>query len=161
MEIKYLKSLQNYPVINGFKSKGVPESKIEQTEQQLGIKFPKAYKEYLFLAGELNDGLFGNAIEDNLSWAVEDFQQDAKEELARTGVSLGKPFWVFTSMDSCEQFDYFYLNESDNPVVYAWCAYDVNETSQHSGLPKGVRKLYNSFSEYVDACIEGHKKGMM
>ncbi len=156
MNIQYLKSLQNYPVINGFKSKGIPESKIEQTEQQLGIKFPKAYKEFLYLAGELNNGLFGNAVEDDLEWAVEDFQEVMKEELIDVGVNLGKPFWAFTAFNM-QSFDFFFLNEGENPPIYLFDPY--NRGKEDKNLPKGVIKSYNSFSEYVDACIDGHKKG--
>lgn len=159
MEILYLKSLQNYPIINGYKNEGVLLTEIEKVEHQLNIKFPKVYREFLFLAGKLNNGLFGNAIEDNLDWAVEDFQQDAAEELSEANVDLGKPFWVFTSMNGTEVFDFFYLNESENPAVYSWSRYDRKVLEQ--GLPIGTRKLHNSFSEYVDAAIEAHKKGIM
>lgn len=57
MEIKFLKKLENNKTINWDTIKGVSESKIKKVENRFGIKFPLAFKEYLYLAGDSSGGL--------------------------------------------------------------------------------------------------------
>lgn len=160
MEIQYLKSLEQFDTIDGLKNEGVSDAEIVIAETQLGIQFPKAYKEFLFLAGELNNGLFGNAVSSSLDWAIEDFQQDAKEELARKNITIPQPFWNFAEADGGEFFLFFFLNDGENPPIYAFETID-SDTIFEEGLPKGVRKISDTFSSRIDELIKHHKNGNM
>ena len=164
MEIQYLKNLEKeIENKNKFSSthftEGISEEAIEKVENELNVKFPKAYKEFLILAGEGVGFGFGNAIDHAFDWAVEDFQQNMQELLDEFKVNLQKKHWAFTSFNS-ESFDFFYLDGNDDPIVYLFDPYTTREVKDVS-LPKGVTKSYDKFSDYVNACIEGHKKGML
>lgn len=164
MEIKYLKNLIGFTdntKAGVYKNlSGISETEIITIENKLNIKFPTAYKEFLFLSGNAGSSFnFGNAIEDDLENAVDWFQEFAQDNIQEFGESLGRPFWVFTSLHSCEQFEFFYLDDGDNPPVYAWSMYDAIDKEKHENLPLGVRLFKKSFSEMVDYFIERHRKG--
>ncbi|WP_332453297.1 SMI1/KNR4 family protein [Chryseobacterium aquaticum] len=57
MEIIYLKKLKSSSSIGGRVIQGMQENEINTIEKKLKIKFPKAYKEFIFLAGKYSGGL--------------------------------------------------------------------------------------------------------
>lgn len=115
MEIKYLKSLENYKGNATFYKKGISIEEIEKLEQEFnnGDKFPIAYREYLFLAGDTN-ALYldeGNGHK----W----MQETSKNNIEEYNLDIGRPFWVISQVDNCMQFSFIYLDElEDNPKVY-------------------------------------------
>lgn len=165
MEIQYLITLKKeiesgYKFSSPNKTEGISEAKINQAEILLGIQFPKAYKEFLFLAGEGIGFGFGNAIDYAFDWAIEDFQQDAEEELARKNITIPQPFWNFAEADGGEFFLFFFLNDGENPPIYAFETID-SDTIFEEGLPKGVRKISDTFSSRIDELIKHHQNGNM
>ena len=148
MTIQHLKKLEQNKIIRNSKLEGVSESAIKQVEIRLNIKFPETYKEYLYLAGEYNGGLIMFPGHNDLATLSSDLQQKyLKEQLSYANLKIDRPFWVFTEMDSFEQFLFFYLDEdSIDPEVYGvtYC----KESDYY------VYDLGNKFSEYVDAVID-------
>ncbi|WP_299212931.1 hypothetical protein [uncultured Dokdonia sp.] len=59
MIIEYLSLIKKYPNLRDRKNEGVPVSIIENYEKENNIFFPKAYKEFLFLAGSRSNILSG------------------------------------------------------------------------------------------------------
>jgi hypothetical protein len=112
MEIKYLKKLEDYYNSNPKISKiGVPEQDIEKFEQKFNVKFPKAYKEFLSLAGN-RDNILGdwNRGFEHLDW----IQENLKESMRNVNLHL-KPFFVFAEYGR-DQALFFFLNDDDNPL---------------------------------------------
>jgi hypothetical protein len=92
---------------------GNPLEAIEKLEQEYneGRQFPRALREYLFLAGDFSYahcGLLGSIIEEN------EFE---RERLKRAGKTIERPFFVFEASDSDSLF--FYLDETaEDPQIY-------------------------------------------
>ncbi|UIR55063.1 SMI1/KNR4 family protein [Sphingobacterium sp. SRCM116780] len=145
MDLTYLKNLENYYINNPKISRiGISEQQIEKLEKELSIELPKAYKEFLNLAGD-RDNLLGdwNRGFDQLSW----IQEEIKESMTDVNLHL-KPFFVFAEY-SRDQALFFFLNEGENPSVYAY----YEERIEENGKEVFYIKFRNSFSEYIDRCI--------
>ena len=115
MEIKYLKKLQKRKGNSIFRREGISLSKIEELETlyNKGGAFPIAFREYLFLGGEMST--LGLDIGNGYKW----MQEAAKEGLELYEVSIDRPFFVIHQIDNCAQFAFFYLDEKeDNPKIY-------------------------------------------
>lgn len=96
------------------KSEGLSIYEIENLEQKYnyGKKFPKAFREYLFLSGEYFNGGF-----DTLGEGLDQLQKYAKEDMEMAGQILNKPFFAFDVLDS--MYSVILLDETDdNPKVY-------------------------------------------
>jgi hypothetical protein len=147
MEIKYLTKLKETPKIGRWENRGVPETKIEGLENQLKIKLPLAFKEYLFLAGEFNniigdwDGSFGD-----LDW----IQDQAKESMENVNLSL-KPYFAFAEYGR-DQFLFFFLNEGDNPAVYTYDEMKIHKDEQ--GNQTYYKMTKPSFVNFVEKHID-------
>lgn len=103
------------------KSEGLSISEIEKLEKKYnkGKVFPKAFREYLFLAGEYFNGGF-----DTLGEGLDELQELAKEELGVTGAKINRPFFVFDQLTGCEYFVFIYLDEDeDDPKTYVCSPY--------------------------------------
>lgn len=146
MNIQYLTKMKNTPVINGETNRGISEQKIEKLEQEFNIKFPKAYKEFLFLGGE-----YQNCIDDwNTDYQYLDWMQaNLKESMDDIDLHL-KPHFIFAEYNN-NQCMFFFLDEGENPPVYA---YYEDKIEDEAGKEVFYIKFRNSFSEYIDRCIE-------
>ena len=148
MEIEYLIKLKETPKIGNWKNEGIPEIKIKELENNLKIKLPFAFKEYLFLAGEFDNFLTGwNRGFENLEF----MQEEAKKTFQKEGLIL-KPFWCFAEYNHAESSLFFFLDEGDNPPVYSFIA--DKGLLDEKGNEVSYLKFRNSFSEYIDKCIE-------
>ena len=150
MEIQYLKKLQKNSKIGSQKIIGVTENEIQKVEKKYNIAFPKAYQEFLFLAGKYigNLPLYDTT---NLEDLAADWHQEIMwEELDRTNATkdFQRPFWQFAESNGCEQFAFFYLDDGDDPTVY---------TADYKGLDadkKEIKSLERPFSTFIDQTID-------
>ncbi len=148
MEIKYLMKLKKTPKIQGEKIEGVLEIEIKKVEDKFKIKFPQAYKEFLFLAGAYSGNICIQDTNDLESISDDEHQEMMNEEIERSGIKFERPFWLFAQANDCEQFWFFYLDEdSENPSVYAF------EYGSNPGDRK-IISLNKTFSELIDRQID-------
>ena len=111
MELTYLKKLEDFYNNNPKFSKiGVPEKKIEKLEQELNVKLPKAYKEFLFLAGNRDSIL--NPWERGFDY-LDLIQTNLKESMNDVSLHL-KPHFIFAEYGS-DQCLFFFLDEGAPP----------------------------------------------
>lgn len=114
MTIEYLKKIVENPVLDDFKNRPMSIEDIEKLEKKYnnGKEFPKAFREYLFLAGNFNN--FGL---DDLGEGLDELQNIAKEELDWCNQKIDRPFFTFSVYDSC--YSVIFLDETnENPKVY-------------------------------------------
>ena len=114
MEIKYLEVVRNNPRLNGFTNRPLTITQIEALEQTYneGNKFPQAFREYLFLAGDFNNFTF-----DDLGEGLDELQKIAYNELNRTGQAVNRPFFAFDVYNS--QYSVIFLDETkEDPEVF-------------------------------------------
>ncbi|PTX63780.1 hypothetical protein C8N46_101386 [Kordia periserrulae] len=122
-----MQKLEEYLIENNIKdSSGIPITEIENFEQKLNIKFPKAYKEYNELA---------------------------KANLKEYGLEhlITKDFWVIGEIYGSLYINFIYLDEGDDPPVYG-----LDMENYEDYPEKFFRKIANSFSEYVERAIDSY-----
>lgn len=127
MEIKYLQSMQQNPVLWGDESRGITLERIKELEQKLnnGKEFPKAFREYLFLGGDYNHLGFdshgiGYDYKNMTTTKGEDFialKEYYEKKMPKYKVSLNRPYIILDSYDGLS-FMFIYLDEGDDPRVY-------------------------------------------
>lgn len=125
MNIEYLLQTKENPSLNGFINKGFSLDKIKKIEQTFnaGKEFPKAFREFLFLAGDFNNWGF-----DDIEGIVE-LQQYAKEDLEMADQKITKPFFAFSVLDSI--YNIILLDEAgSDPKVYLLMPFLAQEGSQ-------------------------------
>ncbi|MCX6318447.1 MAG: SMI1/KNR4 family protein [Bacteroidetes bacterium] len=154
MEITYLQKLKNNPTIFSESIRGVSETEIAAYEKKLKVKFPKSYKEYLFLAGDYDgDLLMLRGYSGIRELGNPAFQEHLEAVKKKAGVKIKRPYWVFTGEEDC--FDFFYLDENtENPNVYT-CEWAFGTAE--------VESLNQTFSDYIDNVIDdskAHYKGL-
>lgn len=113
MTIEYMTKVKENPKINNFVNRGFSEEKIQKIESKYnrGKKFPKAVREFLYLAGDFNNFGF-----DDIDGIV-DLQELANEELEMAGQKVDKPFFAFSVYNSC--YSVIFLDETkEDPKVY-------------------------------------------
>ena len=149
MEIQYLKKLKKNSKIGSQKIIGVTENEIQKVEKKFNIIFPKAYREFLLLAGKYigNLPLYDTA---NLEDLAADWHQEIMwEVLESTNAKkdIKHPFWMFAESNGCEQFAFFYLEDGEDPIVhtvdYGWEEYTVE-----------IKSSKKTFSQYIDGRID-------
>ncbi len=91
--------------------------------------------------------------EDDHYW--KERQEDALRGMSVAGFSLQKDFWVFADMEGGEQFHFFYFDEGDDPPVYWYCSYHINDKGEDYA---GVIDLKRSFTEHINKQIDVAKK---
>lgn len=143
--MEYLQLLENNLTWGNKKCEGVSVSDIDALEVKVDKTFPKAYREFLELAGEYFPYLHAGDASFSL---LEEIQEWLKEETLEYKQNLEKECWAFQVYDA-EQFYLFYLDEGDNPAVYYYCPYLID-------YPGGVtiEKRYDTFSDWVNKNIE-------
>lgn len=162
--MKYQNKLQNN--IELFARNTVPATieEIVSAESELGIQIPLAIKEFFLLVGNDYDNLWGGGGADKLSRLMYN-KSLAIKLLNECGVFLKRDYFVFSSY-SGDQFLFVYLDEGDDPAVYRfetelfYCGDDYIVGSSSWGLPKGVSKVANSFSEMINKIVEDRIKAV-
>ncbi|CAA0205625.1 SMI1/KNR4 family protein [Tenacibaculum maritimum] len=148
MEIKYLKKLVKNSTIRKSTIRGVSEEKINKVEKKFNIKFPQAYREFLFLAGDYCGALPLYDTADLETLASDWHQEIMHEVLGEYGTKIERPFWLYAESNGCEQFVFFYLDEGDDPYIYV-VDYDDNDDSKQI-----IKKSVNTFSKGIEGAIE-------
>ncbi|MCT4664216.1 MAG: hypothetical protein N4A45_03155 [Flavobacteriales bacterium] len=145
MEIKYMQQLRDNPNLAPSigRRKGINLSQIQELETKYnnGNKFPKAFREYLFLAGIM--GNTGVVDED-----FDDLFEDCEEDMETWGNKLERPFFVFDRLDS--QYSIFFLDEqNEDPDVYIFNASWDSEDSD----PLLKKSFTGTFSNLINEAI--------
>jgi SMI1 / KNR4 family (SUKH-1) len=158
MEIKYLTLMSKTPQIADEENYGITEDEITMVESEAKKKFPKAYREFLFLGGK-----GANMIGDLNHWVSSydgeekywlERQEIAKEQAEEDGIKIDRDYWVFADYGR-EQWHFFYLDEGDDPPVYFYCSYfDDDDGNEYPG----IERINDSFSEYINEAIDDKKK---
>ncbi|AIL47269.1 SMI1/KNR4 family protein [Elizabethkingia anophelis] len=149
MELEYLKRLEEYYKNTPKVSKiGVSIENIENLEKELHLKFPKAYKEFLYLSGKRDNilGSFERGFEN-----LESIQELAKSRINLENLSL-KQIWCFAEYNDADSFMFFFLNNEENPPVYSFIA--EKGLTDNNDKPVSYLKFRDSFSEYIEGCID-------
>lgn len=133
-------------------SEGLTINEIETLEQKYnhGKNFPKAFREYLFLAGEYFNGGF-----DTLGEGLDQLQEYAKEDLEMAGQKVGKSFFAFDVLDS--MYSVILLEEThEDPKVYLLMPFLAKGGSEPLLKPNGwdftalvnesIRRVKNNIS---------------
>jgi hypothetical protein len=121
MENKYFKKLASLKKIGTRPIIGISKQEITNVENRLKIKLPKAYIEFLIIAGDdcSRIQLLENPHFSFVS-APETIQR-IHDQMDRDNYVIERPFWAFTTADGVECFWFFYLDEDvDDPVVYRY-----------------------------------------
>lgn len=152
MEIIYLKKIVENPILDGFRNRKLSNDEIQKLEQKYndGNEFPKAFREFLFLAGDFNNFAF-----DDLGEGLDELQKLANEELEMTGQKVDRPFFAFDVLDS--MYSVIFLDESEeDPKVYLIDPYGAKEGSEPLIKPNGwifsalvnesIRRVKNNIS---------------
>ena len=163
MEIQYLKLMQSTEVVRGEKNEPVKEEDIVALEAKIEKKFPKAYREFLFLGGDspnmmgnVNIGFYDPGAGD--MFGMEVIQENVNKTLIREDLTIeGGEIWAICDLDGGEQFHFFYFNDPDaedpeNPPVYGCYPVFIEEDDPIK------KKLADSFSEYIDKKIRTYSK---
>lgn len=142
----YLKS--NPELHKGFPMEGWSEDQIQALELKYnkGNKFPRAFREYLELAGGY--GGTGVVYED---W--DELREDCEFDMERFGVVLERSFFVFD--DRMDSYRIFFLDENrEDPTVYI-----LNPVrGEHDREPLLKPSLNGTFSNLINTAIR-HIKG--
>lgn len=135
MEIRYLKKLQQAPVIEG-----ISEERINKLEKEISRKFPQAYREFLFLIGKYSRF---NANGDYWRFnKLVDIQNKVEEQLSEENFKMEKDFWVFVFFNNGDYSLYFHWDEGEDPAVYGITNFNDDNIT--------IEKVSNSFSKYVN-----------
>ncbi|MDR6969670.1 hypothetical protein J2X31_003704 [Flavobacterium arsenatis] len=133
MTIQYLNTIVENPVLDGFKNRPLSIEKIVELENKFnkGKEFPKAFREFLFLAGDFNNFAF-----DDLGEGLGELQNIAKEELESTNQKVDRPFFAFSVYNSC--YSVIFLDETEeDPKVYLIMPFLAKGGSQPLIKPNG------------------------
>ncbi|UIR57864.1 SMI1/KNR4 family protein [Sphingobacterium sp. SRCM116780] len=147
MEIQYLTKMKNNPKVGRFENEGISEVEIEKLEQWFTIKFPQAYKEFLYLGGKTEQIIDGWSSEAKyLNWR----QQNIKESMESIDLKL-RPYFAFADFNGSNCF-FFFIGEGDNPSIYK---YDENKIyTNENGDEIYYKKTEDSFSDFIDSFID-------
>lgn len=149
MNLKYLENLDKNKKIGHDKIRGVKETEILETEKRLKIKFPLAYREFLYLAGKYA----GNLQLADGATSLADLSDEKRiiymhKSLEKANLKIERPFWVISEQDGFQQFYFFYLDEeTENPIVYGVTYGNTDDTSI-------IYSLNKTFGEFIDTVIE-------
>ncbi|WP_294310475.1 hypothetical protein [uncultured Chryseobacterium sp.] len=151
MTIQYLTQVKENPILRGFKNEQMTMSEIAKLELKYnnGNQFSKAFREFLFLAGEFNNFAF------DLIDGIEELQEYAKEDMEIAGQILNKPFFAFDVLDSI--YSVILLDEiNPDPKVYLLMPFLAKGGSEPLLKPNGwdftalvnenIRRVKNNIS---------------
>ncbi|MGJ1447408.1 hypothetical protein ACR79S_11170 [Sphingobacterium spiritivorum] len=133
MDIKYMEQVKDNPVLKGFRNEPMTITEISKLESKFnqGKEFPKAFREFLFLAGNFNCYHF-----DDLGEGLDQLQQYAKEDLEMAGQKIDRPFFAFDVLDS--MYSILLLDEKEeDPKVYLLMPFLAKDGSEPLIKPNG------------------------
>ncbi len=155
MEIHYLQKLKDNSTIFQSKMRGVSEKEIKEFEKQTKVKFPKSYKEYLYLAGDYDgDLMMLRGYSGMRDLERPKFRKFIESYKKKAGVNIKRPHWDFTGEE--DGFYFFYLDENtEDPKIYS-CEWAFGEVE--------IESYYDlTFSEFINSLIDNskaHYKGL-
>jgi len=155
MTIEYLTQVKENPTLRGFTNEPMTISEITKLESKYnhGKEFPKAVREFLFLAGNFNNFAF------DLIDGIEELQEYAKEDLEKTKQKVEKPFFAFHVYDGL--YSVILLDETnEDPKVYMIDPFEALESSTLVSVPKGGFKENYTFTELVNESIRRVKNNI-
>ncbi len=120
---------------------------VEELEQWIGHRLPEAYREFLLWMGRSGGGVLAgtNCFYEDLKR----IQTSARELLEENHYSGGLPKDAFVFyMHQGYQFNFFHLEEGDDPPVYFYIEEDPPRTF--------FEQIYQKFSMFVLTEVEGH-----
>ncbi|MDR6516087.1 hypothetical protein [Chryseobacterium camelliae] len=132
MNIEYVTQIKENVKLRSFINRGFSIDKIEQIESKYnhGKEFPKAFREFLFLAGDFNNFGF-----DDID-GIEALQEYAKEDMEMAEQTLNRPFFAFDVLDS--MYSVILLDEINaDPKVYLLMPFLAKGGSQPLMKPNG------------------------
>lgn len=150
MEIEFMNQVSENPEINKFVNRGFSLEKVVQIESDYnqGNEFPKAFREFLILAGDFNNFGF-----DDIDGILE-LQELAQEELKMVGQTVERPFFAFDVRDST--YGVIFLDEEkEDPDVYLISPFLAKGGSEPLIKPNGW-----IFSKLVDESIRRVKNNI-
>ena len=155
MNIQYLQEVKDNPILEDFTNIGLSLEEIEALESKYnnGNHFPKAFREYLYLAGEFNNFAF-----DAMALGLDGLQDLVRKQLARYQQKIDRPFFAFHQGYGGSVFTFLYLDENkDDPDLYIADPVGVEE----EGLPLIVTAANNyTFSGLVNEYVRRAKAGL-
>lgn len=148
MEIKYLHILVQYPELDGWKNRGIPENEILLLEHFWNEEkpFPKVLKELLLLAGSfcyaLDYGIYDSQIE---------LQQEERKELLNVdNLIIPRPlFFVCLASTSLPLF--IFLDEGENPPL--------NQIINHPTAENYYQRTGGTLKTLLESRIKNHFDG--
>jgi hypothetical protein len=152
MKVEYLKNLVEYHNLNP-----TDLAKINLLEKKIGFPFPIAFKEFLYLTGEDYDMLLrgGGGMPQNID-KLPTINSIANDILKNCNTTIDN---FFPFLEYVDQFLFFFIHEGDNPPVYRfekelyYCGDDYIPNASSWGLPKGILKVADSFTEMIELAI--------
>lgn len=116
MEIEYMQQVAENPTLDDFTNRGLSLENIINLEgiYNSGEEFPKALREFIYLAGDFNNIGF-----DDMAEGLDALQTKAFNELAYFNEKIDRPIFVFHQYSDCENFLFVYLDEEEeDPKTY-------------------------------------------
>ncbi|WP_294280769.1 hypothetical protein [uncultured Chryseobacterium sp.] len=132
MNIEYVTQIKENVKLRSFINRGFSIDKIKQIESKYnhGKEFPKAFREFLFLAGDFNNFGF-----DDID-GIEALQEYAKEDMEMAGQTVNRSFFAFDVLDS--MYSVILLDEiNEDPKVYLLMPFLAKGGSQPLIKPNG------------------------
>lgn len=124
---------------------GCNEAEIKLLEEEMGIKLPESYRQYLLAVGHYSGRLFQGTDTDFSQ--LKELQDEEKKLLLENNDPIVLPDRAFVfSMHQGYEIRFFKLNAGDYPPVMEW----------YEGSAKGIVKLYDSFEEFLSDSIYQH-----
>ncbi|BFT72603.1 hypothetical protein PAENIP36_40450 [Paenibacillus sp. P36] len=124
---------------------GCSEAEIKLLEQEMGIRFPESYRQYLLAVGHYSGRLFQGT--DMQFLQLKELQDEANKLLRENNNPVVLPAGTFVfSIHQGYEIRFFDLTEGENPPVMEW----------YEGSMKGIVKLYDSFEEFLTDSIYQH-----
>jgi hypothetical protein len=144
MDIHYMNALKSAKKLLGSGIKepmSLEEIALLENKHTEGNEFPKAFREYLFLAGK-----YGGTGVVNEDW--DDIRKTCDGDMEYCGYSLDRPYFVFDYLDG--QASIFFLDEdNEDPVCYILDPYGKKE-----GEYDLVRPMFlSSFKALIEEAI--------
>lgn len=148
MEITYMQNIRKYLEKNAATSQsGNSEQDIERIESDYNRKFPKAYKELLFLAGK---GFVPFGFDFGTDWMEENVWPSEKEWMKACEDKVKSAYWIIGTDEGGPLI--IYLDEGENPAVY-YCEIEaINIRSDW------YRKIADSLSQFAQTWIDYHRQ---
>jgi len=116
MKIKYLKELKKIYKKKVWGKSAVLEEEIIALENKIGKKFPKVYREFIYIGGE---GCPIVTLGHRFGY-TEKAQKEIRERISEYNIEnnfKNDDFWIAFDTDLMVAF-FFYFDEGDNPPIY-------------------------------------------